>query len=69
MSIKGSRDGELQSVAPNESSTKAKEKKKMFKKILFGSCLTEYCDHIFNYALNLAKINDDKLWIYHGWAA
>jgi len=38
----------------------------MFKKILFGSCLTEYCDHIFNYALNLAKENDAKLWIYHG---
>ena len=38
----------------------------MFKKILFGSCLTEYCDHIFNYALNLAQENDAKLWIYHG---
>jgi len=38
----------------------------MFKKILFGSCLTEYCDHIFNYALNLAKENDARLWIYHG---
>ena len=38
----------------------------MYKKILFGSCLTEYCDHIFNYALNLAKENDAKLWIYHG---
>jgi len=38
----------------------------MFKKILFGSCLTEYCDHIFNYALNLARANDAKLWIYHG---
>ncbi len=38
----------------------------MFKKILFGSCLTEYCDHIFNYAFNLAKENDAKLWIYHG---
>jgi len=33
---------------------------------LFGSCLTEYCDHIFNYALYLAKENDAKLWIYHG---
>ena len=38
----------------------------MFKKILFGTCLTEYCDHIFNFALNLAKENDAKLWIYHG---
>jgi len=38
----------------------------MFKKILFGSCLTKYCDHIFNYALNLAQENDAKLWIYHG---
>jgi nucleotide-binding universal stress UspA family protein len=38
----------------------------MFKKILFGTCMTEYCDHIFNYALKLAKENDAKLWIYHG---
>ena len=38
----------------------------MFKKILVGSCLSDYCDHIFNYALNLAKENDAKLWIYHG---
>ena len=38
----------------------------MFKKILFGTCLTEYCDHIFNYALNLAKENDARLWIFHG---
>jgi len=38
----------------------------MFKKILFGTCLTEYCDHIFNFALNLAKENDAKLWIYYG---
>ncbi len=38
----------------------------MYKKILFGTCLTEYCNHIFNFALNLAKENDAKLWIYHG---
>ncbi len=38
----------------------------MLKKLLFGSCLTEYCDHIFNYALNLAQENDAKLWIYYG---
>ena len=38
----------------------------MYKKILFGTCMTEYCDHIFNFALNLAKENDAKLWIYHG---
>ncbi len=38
----------------------------MYKKILFGTCLTEYCDHIFTFALNLAKENDAKLWIYHG---
>ncbi|MCK5696219.1 MAG: universal stress protein [Desulfobacula sp.] len=38
----------------------------MYKKILFGTCLTDYCDHIFNYALNLAKENDAKLWIYYG---
>jgi len=38
----------------------------MYKKILFGTCMTEYCNHIFNFALNLAKENDAKLWIYHG---
>jgi nucleotide-binding universal stress UspA family protein len=39
---------------------------KMYKKILFGTCLTDYCSHIFNYALSLAKENDAKLWIFHG---
>lgn len=38
----------------------------MYKKILFGTCLTDYCDHIFNFVLRLAKENDAKLWIYHG---
>lgn len=38
----------------------------MYKKILFGTCLTEYCNHIFNFALHLAKENDAKLWIYYG---
>jgi nucleotide-binding universal stress UspA family protein len=38
----------------------------MYKKILFGTCLTEYCNHIFNFALNLAQENDAKLWIYYG---
>ena len=38
----------------------------MYKKILIGSCLTEYCDHIFNFALNLAIENNARLWIYHG---
>ncbi len=38
----------------------------MYKKILFNTCLTEYCAHIFNFALNLAMENDAKLWIYHG---
>ncbi|MCD4720729.1 MAG: universal stress protein [Desulfobacula sp.] len=38
----------------------------MYKKILFGTCLTDYCEHIFNFALNLAKENDAKLWIYYG---
>lgn len=41
----------------------------MYKKILFTSCLTEYCDHIFKFALNLARENDAKLWIYHGLGA
>ncbi len=38
----------------------------MYKKILFSTCLTDYCDHIFNFALNLAKENDAKLMIYYG---
>ncbi len=38
----------------------------MVKKILFGTCLSKYCEHIFNFALNLAKENDAKLWIYYG---
>jgi len=38
----------------------------MYKKILFGTCLTEYCDPIFNFSLNLARENNAKLWIYHG---
>ena len=38
----------------------------MYKKILFSTCLTEYCTHIFNFALNLAKENDAKLLIFHG---
>ncbi len=38
----------------------------MYKKLLFGTCLTEYCEHIFNFALNLATENKAKLWIYHG---
>jgi len=40
--------------------------KAMYKKILFGTCLTDYCSHVFNFALNLAKENGAKLWIYHG---
>ena len=43
-----------------------REEREMYKKILFGTCLTEYCDHIFNFAMNLAKENDAKIWIYHG---
>jgi hypothetical protein len=38
----------------------------MYRKILVGTCLTEYCDHIFRFALNLAKEHSAKLWIYHG---
>jgi len=38
----------------------------MYKKILFSTCLTEYCDHIFQFALNLAVENDANLWIYYG---
>jgi len=38
----------------------------MYKKLLFGTCLMEYCDHIFNFSLNLAIENNAKLWIYNG---
>lgn len=38
----------------------------MYKKILFPTCLTEFCEQIFNYVLNLAVENNAKLWIYYG---
>ncbi|MGD8229446.1 MAG: universal stress protein [Desulfobacteraceae bacterium] len=38
----------------------------MFKKILFCTDLTKYCDHIFNYALGMAKEHGARLWIYNG---
>lgn len=38
----------------------------MYKKILFNTCMTEYCEHILNYAVNLAKENTAKLWIHYG---
>jgi nucleotide-binding universal stress UspA family protein len=38
----------------------------MYKKILFPTCLTEFCEHVFNYALNVAQENQAKLWIYYG---
>ena len=38
----------------------------MNKRILFCTCLTEYCGHIFNFVLNLVKENNAKLWIYYG---
>ncbi|MBL0715138.1 MAG: universal stress protein [Desulfosarcina sp.] len=38
----------------------------MYKKILVGTCLTDYCSHIFNFALNMARENGASLWIYHG---
>ena len=38
----------------------------MYKRILFSTCMTEYCGHVFTFALNTAKENNAKLWIYHG---
>jgi nucleotide-binding universal stress UspA family protein len=43
-----------------------REIKTMYKKILYNTCLTEYCDHVFNFALNLAEENNAKLLIYYG---
>jgi len=37
----------------------------MYKKILFSTSLTEYCNHVFAFVLNLAQENDAKLWIYY----
>ena len=37
----------------------------MYKRILFSTCMTEYCEHVFTFALNMAKENNAKLWIYH----
>jgi|GEM_PF-1189408 len=38
----------------------------MYKKILFCACLTEFCEHVFNFSLKTAKDNNARLWIYHG---
>ena len=38
----------------------------MYQKILFGICLTGYCEHLFQFALNLAIKNDARRWITHG---
>ncbi len=38
----------------------------MYKKILFCTCLTEYCEHVFQFSLNMARENGARLWIYHG---
>ncbi len=38
----------------------------MYKKILFPTCLTQFCEHIFTHVLNLAVENSAKLWIYYG---
>lgn len=38
----------------------------MYKKILFCTCLTEYCEHILHFSLNMAKEHNAKLWIYYG---
>ncbi len=38
----------------------------MYKRILFSTCMTEYCEHIFTFALNMAKENNAKFWIYYG---
>jgi len=38
----------------------------MYKKILFSTSLTEYCDHVFNFVLTLALENDARLWINYG---
>jgi nucleotide-binding universal stress UspA family protein len=38
----------------------------VYKKILFGTCLTDYCEPVFNYAFDLAKENNAKLWIFYG---
>jgi len=38
----------------------------MYKKILFPTCLTQFCEHIFTHVLNLAVENNAKLWIYYG---
>ena len=43
-----------------------RKEKAMYKKILFGTCLTDYCSYVFNFTLNLARENGAKLWIYHG---
>ncbi|RLB43572.1 MAG: hypothetical protein DRH12_02695 [Deltaproteobacteria bacterium] len=38
----------------------------MYKKILFPTCLTEFCAHVFDFALRTAIEEKAKLWIYYG---
>ena len=38
----------------------------MYKKILFPTCLTEFCSHVFDFTLRTAIEEEAKLWIYHG---
>ena len=38
----------------------------MFKKVLFCTDLTKYCEHVFDYVFNIVKEYDARLWIYHG---
>ncbi len=38
----------------------------MYKKILFPTCLTEFCSHVFDFALRTAMEEKAKLWIYYG---
>ena len=38
----------------------------MYNKILFPTCLTQFCEHIFTHVLNLAVENNAKLWLYYG---
>ena len=38
----------------------------MFKKVLFCTDLTKYCDHVFGYVFNMVTKYHARLWIYHG---
>jgi nucleotide-binding universal stress UspA family protein len=58
--------GKKKGLSENLKHLSRKEGLTMYKRILFPTCLTQFCEHIFTYVLNMAVENHAKLWIYYG---